>query len=307
MKKLFLMLPLVFGLSFVACGDDDEISEPKKEQTDNNQENQESSDQENENQEGSEENNQEQSPEDNNQENTENNNQGETPEENNDQQSAPSLEDLSKEQGVSISGTIGNYTYVDLGSDVLWATYNIGANAPTEIGDYFAWGETSPKDDYDTKTYQWLENGRYTKYIKNTGRVEDYEILQPSDDAAIVNWGESWRTPLKTEISNLIRACNWEWTENFMGSGVNGMLGTSKTNGNTIFLPTTGYRVGEDYNHFTLGGHYWSAILAPDYIRHATALFFDSSMITVSYTDRGLYVNEARWRGLCIRAVSPKN
>ena len=43
--------------------------------------------------------------------------------------------------------TPDEYEYVDLGlpSGTLWATCNVGANAPEEYGDYFAWGETSPK------------------------------------------------------------------------------------------------------------------------------------------------------------------
>jgi len=38
--------------------------------------------------------------------------------------------------------------YVGLGltSGTLWATRNVGADNPWDYGDYFAWGETSPKD-----------------------------------------------------------------------------------------------------------------------------------------------------------------
>ena len=43
-----------------------------------------------------------------------------------------------------------NHEYVDLGlpSGTLWATCNVGANTPEEYGDYFAWGETAPKNDF---------------------------------------------------------------------------------------------------------------------------------------------------------------
>ena len=35
-----------------------------------------------------------------------------------------------------------NHEYVDLGlpSGTLWATRNVGADKPEDIGDYFAWG-----------------------------------------------------------------------------------------------------------------------------------------------------------------------
>lgn len=40
------------------------------------------------------------------------------------------------------------HTYVDLGLSVRWATVNVGAIKPEEYGNYFAWGETKPKDIY---------------------------------------------------------------------------------------------------------------------------------------------------------------
>lgn len=45
---------------------------------------------------------------------------------------------LSLDDCISISGNIGGYTYVDLGlkSCLKWATYNVGASNPTELGDY---------------------------------------------------------------------------------------------------------------------------------------------------------------------------
>lgn len=46
------------------------------------------------------------------------------------------------------------HEYVDLGLSVKWATVNIGAETPYEIGDYFAWGETEPKDNYDWSSYK---------------------------------------------------------------------------------------------------------------------------------------------------------
>ena len=49
------------------------------------------------------------------------------------------------------------HEWVDLGlpSGTLWATMNIGASSPEEYGDYFAWGETQPKEVYNWSTYSW--------------------------------------------------------------------------------------------------------------------------------------------------------
>lgn len=46
---------------------------------------------------------------------------------------------LSLDDCISISGNIGGHAYVDLGlkSCLKWATYNVGASNPTELGDYF--------------------------------------------------------------------------------------------------------------------------------------------------------------------------
>ncbi len=46
---------------------------------------------------------------------------------------------------------------VDLGlpSGLKWASFNLGATKPEEYGDYYAWGETEPKELYDWSTYNW--------------------------------------------------------------------------------------------------------------------------------------------------------
>ena len=44
------------------------------------------------------------------------------------------------------NGVHKGHEYVDLGlpSGLKWATYNVGATAPEESGEYFAWGEVEP-------------------------------------------------------------------------------------------------------------------------------------------------------------------
>ena len=37
---------------------------------------------------------------------------------------------------------------VDMGLSVKWASYNLGASSPEEFGEYYAWGEVTPKDYY---------------------------------------------------------------------------------------------------------------------------------------------------------------
>ena len=62
------------------------------------------------------------------------------------------------------NGKIQGHEYVDLGlpSGIKWATCNVGAKSPEESGHRFAWGETSPKNEY-TKENSLL----YNKKIKD--------------------------------------------------------------------------------------------------------------------------------------------
>ena len=48
---------------------------------------------------------------------------------------------------VTVSRT---YESVDLGLSVKWAAYNVGAENPWEYGDYFAYGETEPRQNLKT-------------------------------------------------------------------------------------------------------------------------------------------------------------
>lgn len=176
------------------------------------------------------------------------------------------VSDTSFDQGVTVSGKVGDYTYVDLGlkSGIKWATYNVGATKPTEYGDYFAWGETKPKDNYKWETYKWC-NGSSSSLIKYTTAKDyassiDYKtILETTDDVATTSWGEGWRMPTKSEQDELRAGCTWEWTEDFNGTGIAGQIGTSTTNGNTIFLPASGSYIGINLVNNGKNGSYWSS------------------------------------------------
>lgn len=163
-----------------------------------------------------------------------------------------------------------NHEYVDLGlpSGTLWATCNIGANSPEEYGDYFAWGETEPKEKYSESNYKWYSGSWYnhsrsiTKYCTNSeygykGFVDNKTELDPEDDAAYVNWGPAWRMPSIEQIEEL-SDCSAQWTQ---VNGVNGELITGP-NGNTLFLPTGGWLVDDSYEDPDFSGFYWSRTLS---------------------------------------------
>ena len=158
--------------------------------------------------------------------------------------------------------------FVDLGLSVNWATCNIGAEQPEDYGDYFAWGETEPKEYYDWSTYKYSKgsNKSITKYCTNrdfgnNGFVDNKIVLDLADDAANVNWGGAWRMPTKAEFDELKEKCTWELV---VRNGVNGYKVTSNVAGYTdrsIFLPFAGVkRAGEDIYLGTRAYYYSSSL-----------------------------------------------
>lgn len=140
---------------------------------------------------------------------------------------------------------------VDLGlpSHTLWAATNVGASSPDGFGDYYAWGEveTQSSGRYWWDSYKWgnasSSNSGLTKYNSTDGLTR----LLPEDDAATVNWKNSWRIPTKTEFDELINTTytTSEWTTL---NGISGMRITSKVNGKSIFLPAAGLKDYGDPN-----------------------------------------------------------
>ncbi len=119
------------------------------------------------------------------------------------------------ESATAAGWTRTTHEYVDLGLNVKWATCNVGATAPTEYGDYFAWGETegynSGKTAFFWSTYKWCEGSyeKLTKYNTNSskGIVDDKTVLELTDDAARRNWGGIWRMPTAAEFEELKSGC----------------------------------------------------------------------------------------------------
>ncbi len=195
----------------------------------------------------------------------------------------------------------GDHAYVDLGlpSGLLWATCNVGAETPEEYGDYFAWGETVPKDYYDWSTYQYCNGDYYTltkycndSYYGNNGFTDNLATLLPEDDAATANWGNGWRMPTEEDWQELLdNTTNTCTTQN----GVSGILFTA-SNGNSLFLPAAGYRYYSDLYNAGSSGDYWSSSLSTDYPSDAWDFEFDSGGYVVLY-----YFN--RYFGFTVRPV----
>ena len=187
-------------------------------------------------------------------------------------------------------GTVGGHAWVNLGlpSGTLWATCNVGANSPEEYGDYFAWGETTPKSNYSWSTYKYgTDYGELTKYCNSDygkdGFTDNKTVLDAEDDAATANWGNGWRMPTKGEIYELDTQCSSIWT---MQNSKNGRLFTGP-NGNTLFLPAAGYYIdGTSLGNAGSCGYYWSSTLYDSYPVDACNLFFNSGLVNWNYYNR---------------------
>ena len=191
-----------------------------------------------------------------------------------------------------------SYTMVDLGlpSGTLWADRNVGADSPEAYGDYFAWGETEPKENHNWSTYKWCQGSKdtMTKYCTKSsyGTVDNKTVLDLEDDAAYVNMGTEWRMPTYDELNELNTECTWTWTTQ---SGTKGYRVTGP-NGKSIFLPAAGCRNSSGLNYAGSCGYYWSASLDESGPVNAGYLYFLSS-------DYGAYGNY-RYFGFTVRAVA---
>ena len=194
------------------------------------------------------------------------------------------------------------HEYVDLGlpSGTLWATCNIGANKPEECGDYFAWGETTAKSDYNWDTYKWCNgsSNTMTKYCTNSGfgLVDNKKELDSEDDAATANWGNNWCMPTYDQAVELFNSSytTTEWNNR-------GLLIKSKSNGKTVFLPFTAYFYNKSkwINNGGFEGAYWCRSLSSARVGYvAYAIFFSRENYSIG--------GHSRYYGYTVRPVVNK-
>ena len=182
---------------------------------------------------------------------------------------------------------------VDLGlpSGTLWADRNVGASSPEDYGDYFAWGETTTKSNYEWSTYKYANGSKFklTKYCStsdygNNGYTDSHTILERSDDAATVNWGRDWCMPTQHQFQELYDNCTWIWTTR---NGKNGYEIKGK-NGKSIFIPAAGSCIETTIYGFGSWGNYWSSSLNTDDSFRGYMLDFDEedSLFPDEWVDR---------------------
>ena len=175
---------------------------------------------------------------------------------------------------------------VDLGLSVNWATNNIDATTPEEVGSIFVAG-----------TVHKYTPSLSTRDIKIYDHNIDYSG-NPNYDAATLLWGDVWRTPTYNEWNELITQCVWTWCS-FISSNGTKVSGyeISGPNGNKIFLPSGTNHKGKYMN----GGGYMCSTPVSESRKMNTFCFTKKKrfMHWQQYIGDNLY-------GLPIRAVSDK-
>lgn len=168
--------------------------------------------------------------------------------------------------------------YVDLGLSVMWATHNIGADSESEAGTLFGYGDQTA--------------------MMTSAKPEDYTAADIAGSVGdlIYNLDLDGDSPMKSQmpthaqIAELVQHTSQQWTT---VEGVEGFRFTAN-NGNSIFLPATGYRNGET-TVADGAGYYWSGNVSSVHNDYANTLTLNSSSAKTGYSKRNL--------GLALRAV----
>lgn len=130
--------------------------------------------------------------------------------------------------------------FIDLGLSVKWGDKNLGATKVSDKGNYYAWGDSEA----NKATFSWAKYKYYTAArdeSKDLGSTitqnELYDVAYAKDKSMCIPNAEQWE--------ELINKCTWteKTKNNVKGFEVKG------PNGNTIFLPTVGYKTDKNLNY----------------------------------------------------------
>ena len=149
---------------------------------------------------------------------------------------------------------ICDHVYVEMGNGMKWATTNVGAIGPDDLGDYFAWGGTVPLYP-STNSY----SGSFT-------------------DTATAIWGGSWRMPTPEEWEALLDVEDYDWAWDYTRDGFTVVRKVPGYVGNTLFLPAAGTVGDEEMMGVGADGYYWSTGQCPYDATYGWGLLFEQNI-----------------------------
>ena len=213
---------------------------------------------------------------------------------------------------------------IDLGlpSGLLWAKSNMGTTEPTELGDYYAWGETSTKNDYKNSTYKLYKTDKdgVIKEILKYSEKDWKTVLEREDDAANANLGVGYRIPTQEDWQELLDNCKWEAVTITLSviidpsqTKVIARWKVTGPNGKYIILPATvgsradGVNVSPNYDTYYTTANLYPAEKLSDKDKYIFAValkwpFFAEETSSGSIKEPW-FVSKARDHGLVVRPV----
>lgn len=139
---------------------------------------------------------------------------------------------------------------VDLGlkSGLLWAPWNLGADAEDEVGFLLGWGNSDSTNLSSDLKYFYAPSG-----VKN--------ITNTEFDVAKTYWGELWHMPTIEDFQELL-ALDWKWDTEKNAYKVTNPEAPDSLKENCIYFPATGKRMGAAEPDSLDFGFYWSGAIA---------------------------------------------
>ena len=165
--------------------------------------------------------------------------------------------------------------FVDLGLSVKWAKHNIGARNENSLGGLFAFGDLSGcNPSVDPANYA------------------SADIYKTGSDIANIALGGKATLPTAEQFEELFSLCKVQWvsTDDAVGYQVTG------PNGNSIFLPAAGKRVGHDCSEIGTKGYYLTGSVNGSNSKFAVDYEFNGSA--------GGRSTRATYEALSVRPVS---
>ena len=171
-----------------------------------------------------------------------------------------------------------NVHAVDLGLSILWADCNVGANSSCPAGGLYGWGDVTGK------MKSCLECDYIPTFDALLSRIEG-DMACSKFDIATKRWGQKWRMPNRKQWEELSQKCQWINEGNRYK-----VIGP---NGNYIFLPFTGMRIGDKVSYKDQG-FYWTCEINKSESDYFCAYYFcfskysrDKSVDTFHYVYSG--------------------
>ena len=172
------------------------------------------------------------------------------------------------------------FDFIEIGG-IKWATCNVGAEKPTDIGLYFQWGDrkgyaandVGKVKRFDLRHYKHYNGKRFTKYNEFDGKL----VLDLCDDAAFAYMGHGWRVPTDEDFRCLVESITCMWTEDYCNSGIAGTVFTDRTDeSKELFFPAVGLCGSGGVYDIGLYGVYWSGSLCSEDALDGRSLSFNS-------------------------------